>query len=305
MDNENILTGPADDSPLQLLENLCKEQSKTTLALEQLEETQKKLIGSLGNLKDSEKPENSGSTGSALATTADIAGILAAIDVFSGNIISQGAAKLAIKLATKHPLGAVIVLLTLEVVGGTAYLQQQVETGQLDLNLDEVTAQANTMDSILAASNPFIYQGENELAPGRKGGRAGRRLDEFRKKQATINQANATLNTIGDIYAASNPHLYQPTATFNAWQTNQSQPTAIFDNWQQQQTQLADIQAQTAQYWQTQSDNSKNEAVTLNVTNNFKDTPQDRKRLNEIGEYLGQQIMDNLNAGRRLYSHNW
>ncbi|MDF3003652.1 MAG: hypothetical protein K0S22_124 [Oscillospiraceae bacterium] len=184
-------------------------------------------------------------------------------------------------------------------------LQYEVEQGWIERpNMDQMNETANSIDDIMAASNPFIYQGEDELAPGRKGGRAGRRLDEFKRRQETIEQATATLNTIGDIYAASNPHLYQPTATFNAWQTNQPQPTATFDGWQQQQTQLADIQAQTSQFWQTYSESTQNQPITLNVTNNFKGVTQDRKSLNEISDYMARQIRDDLNAGRPLYSHN-
>ena len=171
------------------------------------------------------------------------------------------------------------------------------------LDIEKSTAQANAIDSVLAASNPFIYQGENASAPARKGGRAGRRLDKFSQRQAVINQTTATLNAIDDIYAASNPHLYQPAATFNAWQANRPRPDAAYGDWQAQQVQLADTQAQIAQYWQTQTDSSQNQAVSLNVTNNFKGVTQDRRLLNDIGEYLAQQIRDDLNAGRTLCSY--
>ncbi len=50
MENDSILTELAGDSPLQLLKSLCEAQGKTTLALKQLEETQKELIAWLGNL---------------------------------------------------------------------------------------------------------------------------------------------------------------------------------------------------------------------------------------------------------------
>ncbi len=295
MNNGSILTELADDNPLPFLKDLFDEQRKTTLALEQLEETQKELIGVLGYLKNPQKLNNLDDLG-----LSDFLSFMLAIDSFSGNAIGRT----ALGLAQSHPIGAGIVAAIVSSVYGFEFLQHQVETGELILDIEQSTAQANAMDSILAASNPFIYQGEDELAPGRKGGCAGRRLDEVKKRQETIEQATATLNTIGDIYAASNPHLYQPTATFNAWQTNQPQPTATFDGWQQQQTQLADIQAQTTQFWQTYSESTQNQPITLNVTNNFKGVTQDRKSLNEISDYMARQIRDDLNAGRPLYSHN-
>ena len=297
MNNGSILTELADDRPLPLLKELFDEQRKTTLALEQLEKTQKELIGALEYLKSSQKLNNSDGLGNKLS---DFFTFVVAMDSFSGNAIGRT----ALGLAQSHPIGAGIVAAIVSSVYGYEFLQHQVETGELILDIDQSTAQANAMDSILAASNPFIFQGEDELAPGRKGGRAGRRLDEFKRRQETIEQATATLNTIGDIYAASNPHLYQPTASFNAWQTNQPQPTATFDGWQQQQTQLADIQAQTTQFWQTYSESTQNQPITLNVTNNFKGVTQDRKSLSEISDYMARQIIDGLNAGRPLYSHN-
>ncbi|XYW67871.1 hypothetical protein ACS3UN_10790 [Oscillospiraceae bacterium LTW-04] len=155
------------------------------------------------------------------------------------------------------------------------------------------------MDSILAASNPFIYEGE---PPTQRGELFRKKYEKRKKARDKISQATATLSSIDNIYGASNLHLYQPTSTFNAWQTNQPHPTAALDGWQQQQLQLADIQAQTAQYWHMQSGNSKNEAITLNVTNNFKGVTQDRRSLDEISDYLARQIRDDLNAGRPLYS---
>ncbi|MEA5135416.1 MAG: hypothetical protein VB035_04665 [Candidatus Fimivivens sp.] len=287
---------------LRLLSSLCEEQEKTTLALKQLEETQNELLAPLESLKSG---GTTGGSGSALGTTADYAGILAAVDVFSGGNISNGFVSLAIKLAKTNPVAAGIVAMIVGSIGTFAFLEYEMEQGWIERpNMDQMNETANSIDDIMAASNPFIYQGEDELTPGRKGGRAGQRLDEFKQRQATIEQATETLNTIGDIYAASNPHLYQPTASFNAWQTNQPQPTATFDGWQQQQTQLADMQAQTTQFWQTYSESTQNQPITLNITNNFKGVTQDRKSLNEISDYMARQIIDDLNAGRPLYSHN-
>ncbi len=59
MNNGSILTELADDRPLPLLKELFDEQRKTTLALEQLEKTQKELIGALEYLKSSQKLNNS------------------------------------------------------------------------------------------------------------------------------------------------------------------------------------------------------------------------------------------------------
>lgn len=307
MEKDNALALLSEDDPLRLLSSLCEAQGKTTLALEQLKQTQSKLLDSLETSKGCENSVDSGTFGTAFGTAADVAGILSFTDVLTDNKVKEiikSVAGFALLQAAKHPVVASALAIMASFVGGFAFLQHQVETGELILDIDQSTAQANAMDGILAASNPFIYQGEDELAPGRKGGRAGRRLDEFKQRQATIEQATETLNTIGDIYAASNPHLYQPTASFNAWQTNQPQPTATFDGWQQQQTQLADIQAQTTQFWQTYSESTQNQPITLNVTNNFKGVTQDRKSLNEISDYMARQIIDDLNAGRPLYSHN-
>lgn len=305
MEKENGLDMLTENNPMHLLNHLCEKQEKTTLALEKLEETQRALLGPLENLKGS---GGAGGSGSAFGTIADIAGTLAAVETFSNQGLSQSvksAMKLTISLAEINPVAAGIVAMIVGSIGTFAFLEYEIEQGWIEPpNMDQMNETANSIDDIMAASNPFIYQGEDELAPGRKGGRAGRRLDEVKKRQETIEQATATLNTIGDIYAASNPHLYQPTATFNAWQTNQPQPTATFDGWQQQQTQLADIQAQTTQFWQTYSESTQNQPITLNVTNNFKGVTQDRKSLNEISDYMARQIRDDLNAGRPLYSHN-
>lgn len=189
-------------------------------------------------------------------------------------------------------------------------LQYEVEQGWIERpNMDQMNETANTIDDIMAASNPFIYEGDDtprlsDYTPTERGELFRQKYEKRKKARDNIAQATATLNTIGDIYAASNPHLYQPTASFNAWQTNQPQPTATFDGWQQQQTQLADIQAQTTQFWQTYSESTQNQPITLNVTNNFKGVTQDRKSLNEISDYMARQIRDDLNAGRPLYSHN-
>lgn len=321
MEKDNVID-LIEDNPMQLLNDLCEKQGKTTLALEQLEEAQRELIRSLGNLKDSAKPESSGGSGSALGKTANFAGALAAIDTFSKGFITNkiwtvaktakpflvgagakvagAASRFGSKAAiATESLAAIPAAVATGIIGlsaavglGSMYgIKYSEDQGWIEpIKVEDFDAQINAIDSVMAAANPFIYQGEDELAPGRKGGRAGQQLDDFKKKQATIDQATATLNTIGDIYAASNPHLYQPAATFKEWQ--------------QQQTQLADTQAQTEQYWYTKSDNSQKHAVTLNVTNNFKGVTQDHRSLNEIGEYLAQQIMDDINAGRPLYSSN-
>lgn len=161
----------------------------------------------------------------------------------------------------------------------------------------------------MAASNPFIYEGDNtpkpsDYIPAERGELFRQKYVKRQNTRDNIAQITATLNAVGDIYAASNPHLYQPAATFDTWQTSQPHPGAAYGDWQQQQFQLSDTQAQIMQYWQTQTDNSKNEAVTLHVTNNFKGVTQDRRSLDDIASYLARQITDDLNAGRPLYSRN-
>ena len=112
------------------------------------------------------------------------------------------------------------------------------------------------------------------------------------------------IDQAGGVIPTSGTDIFPIHSAFANWQTNQPQPTATFDGWQQQQAQLADIQAQTTQFWQTYSESTQNQPITLNVTNNFKGVTQDRKSLNEISDYMARQIRNDLNAGRPLYSHN-
>lgn len=310
------------DNLRQSLDQFHIEQQQITLALEQLERTQSELLAFLSN-SQAVSSETGGIN--LFSTVSNLGGTIAFADAITGTKVSPWITETLGKsggqiinlgsqaLTAAEALATIPAAVAAGIIGLSAatffiplkILQYEVEQGWIERpNMDQMNETANSIDEIMAASNPFIYQGEDELAPGRKGGRSGRRLDEVKKRQETIEQATATLNTIGDIYAASNPHLYQPTATFNAWQTNQPQPTATFDGWQQQQTQLADIQTQTAQFWQTYSESTQNQPITLNVTNNFKGVTQDRKSLNEISDYMARQIRDDLNAGRPLYSHN-
>ena len=53
------------------------------------------------------------------------------------------------------------------------------------------------------------------------------------------------------------------------------------------------------------TDNTPNQTITLNVHNEFRGIPQDRRMLDNIGEYLAGQIHDKLNSGAPLSAPGW
>lgn len=295
------------DDPLQLLKSLCEEQGKTTLALEQLEKTQSELLGPLESL------DGSGNSGSAFGTAADVAGILAAVETFSDQKLSkliQSAVTLALTQAAKIPVVAEALAIMAAFAGTFALLNYEMEQGWVERpNMEQMTETMNTVGDIYGASNPFLYQGDDtpklsDYTPEERGNRLRQNFEARKESRNSIARMASAINQAGGIMAESRTDPFPAPAAFSVWQDNQTQSSAAYDNWQQQ-TQLAETQTQITQYLQTQTDNSKDQSVALNVTNNFKGVMQDRRSLNDIGEYLARQIMDDLNSGKQLYSGNW
>lgn len=327
MENQSDVEVLSKDDLHLSLDQFCIEQQKVTLALEQLERTQSELLAFLSN---SQATSSESGGGSLFSTISNLGGTIAFADAITGTRVSpwisaalgKPAAQI-INLGSKaltaaEALAAIPAATAAGIIGLSAttffvplkILQYEMKQGWIERpNMDQMNETANAVDEIMAASNPFIYEGDNtpkpsDYIPAERGELFRQKYVKRQNARDNIAQITATLNAVGDIYAASNPHLYQPAATFDTWQTSQPHPGAAYGDWQQQQFQLSDTQAQIMQYWQTQSDNSKNEAVTLNVTNNFKGVTQDRRSLNDIASYLARQITDDLNAGRPLYSRN-
>lgn len=324
MEKENIVVELMEDSPLQLLAKLCREQEKTTLILTQIKDTNSGI-----SIVPSQTSGNNGS-GNLFSTISDIGGTISVADIISGEKASSwltGAFKGPMQqlsslgsqaLTAAETLAAIpaavaagIIALSATVGFGSMYIIGYMEKqGWIDpIKVEDFDAQINAIDSVMAASNPFIYEGDDtpklsDYTPAERGELFRQKYEKRKKAQHNVAHMTSIMDQVGGVMPTSSTDIFPTHSAFANWQTNQPQPTATFDGWQQQQTQLADIQAQTAQFWQTYSESTQNQPITLNVTNNFKGVTQDRKSLNEISDYMARQIRDDLNAGRPLYSRN-
>lgn len=170
---------------LRLLSSLCQEQEKTTLALKLLEETQNELLAPLESLKSG---GTTGGSGSALGTTADYAGILAAVDAFSGQKISKSikpAAELALKLAETNPVAAGIVAMIAASIGTFALLEYEMEQGWIERpNMDQMNETANSIDDITPSSTKV----KMNLRPAERAGAQGGDWMNSRKGRKLLNK---------------------------------------------------------------------------------------------------------------------
>ncbi|WMJ83551.1 hypothetical protein ACS3UN_10795 [Oscillospiraceae bacterium LTW-04] len=126
MGKDNALALLSEDNPLRLLSSLCEAQGKTTLALEQLKQTQSKLIDSLGTLASSENSDDSDTFGTVFGTAADVAGILSYADVLTDYKVKEiinSVSTLALLQAAKHPVVASALAIMAAFVGAFAFLQ--------------------------------------------------------------------------------------------------------------------------------------------------------------------------------------
>lgn len=74
------------------------------------------------------------------------------------------------------------------------------------------------------------------------------------------------------------------------------------------QTHIAAMQPQSVQIVTQQpavNSAAPEQTINFNIQNDFNGNWQDRRGLEDIGEYLAQQVKDKLNSGARLYSNNW
>lgn len=209
----------------------------------------------------------------------------------SGAATAGGLAAIAFSILgiATNPWLLIVAALGVFMGGGLGYIEQQ-----------EQIAKNN-------ASNPLIEQALESSEDA-----VSFAEDDYVKRESSF-MRNSSVGPITPAEQANTPINFERYAspqstTFSAEVINNpltgaDETTEIYN----MQTHVAAMQPQSVQVMAQSSatDNSPRQAITLIVHNELTGIPQDRRMLDNIGEYLAGQIHDKLNSGAPLSAPRW